>query len=371
MGPYEEDPKLQEFIRLYKQVKDNYVDPISSEELLNSAMKGMVSRLDLYSHVFVGQKEVQEVIGQLRGRNYVGIGISVIVVSGDTYVTEAFEGYAADTSGIKAGDMIVEIEGVVIKGMAENKIRSLISAGEEGTIITIKTRGFQSDTITTHSVIRESVRINSVVYKDLADNISYIKIREFGEEAALQFRTVLTGSANKDGLIIDLRNNLGGFSDIAVEIVSCFIGPNKTAALVAERDRIRKSRLTPQTSVIFPRPPKVVILANKYSASASELMLGSLKYYGLATFIGETTYGKGVFQHRINVNNPQQFPDKHTSLLLDVTAGHYYLPDGTDIHGVGINPDIKVEQPNDFRAYDYLTEKDAQFQAALKFLKNR
>src|SRR3989344_3684900 len=372
------DDKMKEFMKVYAEVQNRYGDKKSPEELMNLAMKGMVSGLDPYSNLFIGS-EVKGVVSNFTDRKYIGgIGLSIMRLGKSIYVTEVFEGYSASKAGIRPGDVILSINGRSVYSLAPDQVVNLV-LGKEGTSVSLEIKGLHAQKPQVFNLIREKIEVDSVVYKDLSKDIGYIKIRSFTDQTVgkLFFSLVQIEVDRKSGLIIDLRDNGGGSLRAVASALEFLVGSGKLILEIRGREYVRKYEtamgvITPlQPRRIDQNPPKVVVLINNLSASASEVMAGNLKHYKVATLIGVRTYGKATVQDYIDVERPGSLPTAETKLLLGVTTARYFLPDGTNISSVGVNPDIEVEQPDNFRSYEYLTEKDSQFQAALQFLRKK
>jgi len=362
--------KLSDFIKVCSTIQELYIEERPCSKLIDTAMRGMTVDLDVYSNIYIGTEEVRKVLNITDGKKYMGVGIEMVVIGSETFITEVLENHPVASTGIKPGDEILEINGTNIRGMSFDDISNLI-VGEAGTSVNFRIRSRRSRRVETYLLPRRVINVNSVAYKAINDDYSYIKIRDFSEKSATEFYNLMANAKDKSGLIMDLRNNLGGLIVPTVDIVGFFIGPDQLVITSKGRTDVNLDWKTSSSLTAGQYPKKIIILTNRYSASASEIMVGSLKHYGLVTVIGERTYGKGVYQRLIDISNQGRLPDKNTNLILSLTVGHYYLPDGTDIHKVGIKPDIEIRQPQDFRAYEYLTEKDAQFQAALDFLRKK
>lgn len=359
--------KLEEFMKVLAATRALYVDEKSPDELINLAMKGVVSGLDPYSHLYIGP-EVQVAVEMLSDRTYNdGIGISVGLFSGYVYVTEVYAGYSAADAGIKSGDIITGVNGKKIYGMPLEQVVLLIK-GKEGTTVPVEVMDTHSQKIRSVTLIRQKIKISSIFYVDLGSN-AYIKVRSFNEETAKEFFQALMNAQGKSGLIIDLRNNPGGFLDQAVDMLSYLIGPDKVVIKAIGQTLRQEYRTKNVPNIPVKYPKNVTVLVNNFSASASEIMAGNLKHYKISKIIGVRTFGKAVMQGRFDLERPSIRPDKDTKFLLDITMARYYLPDGSDISSTGVTPDIKVEQADNFKAYDYLTDRDAQFLTALKFLR--
>ncbi|OGM99467.1 MAG: hypothetical protein A3B91_04125 [Candidatus Yanofskybacteria bacterium RIFCSPHIGHO2_02_FULL_41_29] len=361
--------KLDDFFRIMELVKAVYVEEKSDDELINLAMKGMVSGLDPYSHLFIGIEAGAVAEGFSRDKTYnEGVGISIGFFSDSIIVTEAFEGYSASNAGVKVGDRITKVDGKLVRGLTLGQVAGLIR-GKEGTAVLIEFEDSHSKKTNTFSLVRQRIKVNSVVYKDLEGDNVYIKIRSFNSETKGEFFSSLLTAKSRSGLIIDIRDNMGGDLDTVVAMLGYILGPDKLVINTKGRASNDEFRTEKSASIPLEHPKKIVVLVNKMSASASEIMAGTLKHYKLATIIGTQTFGKGVAQFVINPDSSNKPPNESPRLLLVITSARYYLPDGSDINSIGISPDIEVNQADDFKGYEYLTAKDAQFQAALEFLR--
>lgn len=366
---------LYDLFKVYSEIHVHYVDPKSSKELLDLAMKGMVGLLDPYSNLYIDE-EAQLVLEDFSEQNYKGgIGISIGIFNREVYVFEAFEDHPAGKAGIEPGDVILSIDGKSIFGMTTTEIVTLMK-GPDGTSVSVEIRSRNSQKPRTFQLIRQEINVSSVVYKDLDRRNAYIRIRSFTPETVARFSDALRRAGNKRGLVIDLRDNGGGSLDAVRTMIGNFIGPNKVVVASKGRDFNGDSQefiyLTPLqawTSVRY--PSKIVVLVNNFSASASEIMAGNLQHYEIAAIMGVRTFGKATVQNYLDLDKPDHEPDENTRLLMGITIARYYLPDGTDISSVGVMPDIEVEQPDNFRSYEYGTIRDRQLQEALKFLRKK
>lgn len=373
--------KIHDFFLVLHGARLHFIDEKTSAELLTLAMKGMISGLDPYSNLFI-DKEVQEMRkGFSENRYPSGVGMSFGRFGKYIYVTEVYEGFPADKAGIESGDMIKTINGKDVYGMDSSQIGNLMR-GPKGTIVSVELMSQRLQKPTIVKLIRQEIKIKSVVYKELDDGIAYIKVKAFKKlrETGAEFSdALLRASRNSRRLIVDLRNNHGGSVETVVDMVGNFVEPGKVVMVEKERYGAIRFNITEKKRVI-PNlyPKKIVILVNNNSASASEIMAGSLQYYGVAEVVGIRTFGKARIQVYMDLEKEDHTVDENTRLLMGVTTGRYFLPGGEnrkgdnigqDITNIGVMPDIEVEQSNDFRSYEYGTLRDAQFQAAIKFLK--
>ena len=291
--------------------------------------------------------------------NFVGIGIYMIKNTqyDKIQVLSTIKGSPAEKEGIQAGDLIVSVNGTEYKAddmtIASNNIK-----GEEGTKVTLEIlRGTEK---LKYEIAREKVKVNQVEGKVLSNNIGYIKFTSFDETTAEDFKNQYQELAKKgiQSLIIDLRNNGGGIVDQALEIADYIT--TKDSVLLYEVDKnnketVRKSEKDP----IINMP--VIILTNENTASASEILAGALKDLGKAKIVGTKTYGKGVIQQILKLSDGSG---------LKVTIEEYQTPNRNKINKVGIEPDEKVELPENISNILNLKEsEDTQLQKAIEMLK--
>ncbi len=358
--------KLADFLEVYDEIKVHYVDDKSTDDLMNLAMKGMVSGLDPYSNLFI-DKEAQAVIQRFSETNYTGgVGMTINRFDKDLYITEVYEGYSAYKAGIEPGDILTKVNGQSIYGMSVEQVIDLVR-GKQGTTVSVEMKGPRFQKPVTYTLMRENVNISSVASKPEGNN-GYIKVRSFLPETPKRFYDAVRAFRNKDGLIIDLRNNRGGSLEAVIDMVATFVGPGK--AVISSKGQTANKTYNTRNSygAGMKYPKKVVVLVNNFSASASEIMAGDLQYYKVATIMGVRTYGKATVQDYLDLDTDDHSVSERTRLLMGITTARYFLPDGRNITETGIVTDIEVEQLENFRIYEYGTKRDAQFQAAVAFL---
>ncbi len=263
-----------------------------------------------------------------------------------------------------------------------NAVTNLIK-GPDGTVVIleIKSRRFQKPR--SISLIRQRITIQSISYKNLKNNIVYIKARQFSEETPDRFFEALGQSQGKKGLIIDLRGNPGGRVDVVARMLCYLLGRGREVAMLKEKRRGESPYILTSTYYINDAnirnmditlpvnfPSKVVVLIDNFSASASEMMAGDLQYYKLASVVGVRSFGKATVQQYLGIS---LYTDSHDiedgEMVLGITTGRYYLPNGYDVSTNGVVPDIEVEQPDDFRLYEQGTKRDTQLQKAIQTLR--
>jgi len=364
--------KLHDLVTVQQEVLAHFIDQKTFAEVLDQAMIGMVEGLDPYSHLFIDEQAEALYKDSSEEDNYFGVGMRIMSLHKNTYVTEVFDNSPAAKAGIQAGDAILKVDGKSIYGLNTFEVSSL-GKGKVGTSVSVEIKNPRLQKPKVLSIVRQQVIVESVVYRDkgLGKNVAYIKIRSFlpDKEVIVRFREALNKATGKK-LIIDLRGNSGGSLNAVNRMVGFLIGPDKILISVKKRDQELPVMTPPLDSNSPKLPSRIVVLVNNFSASASEVMAGTLKHYKVAETIGVRTYGKATVQDYMGLDMPQHVV-LDSRLIMGITTGRYKLPDGADITGNGVQPGIEIEQADDFQPFQYMTKKDAQLQAALKFLKKK
>ena len=343
----------------YREIIDKYyLGDVEDTALEEGAIKGYIEGLgDPYTE-YISKEEMDTYLDDTMG-NFVGIGIYMIKNTqyDKIQVLSTIKGSPAEKAGIQAGDLIISADGVEYSAddmtTASNKIK-----GEEGTKVTIEVlRGAEK---LKFELTREKVKVNQVEGKVLSNNIGYIKFTSFDETTAEDFKNQYQELAKKgiQSLIIDLRNNGGGIVDQALEIAD-YMTP-KDSVLLYEVDKNGKETVKKAKEDPIVNMP-IVILTNENTASASEILAGALKDLGKAKTVGTTTYGKGVIQQILKLNDGSG---------LKITIEEYQTPNKNKINKVGIEPDEKVELPDSVESIFTIKEsEDTQLQKAIDMLK--
>lgn len=215
------------------------------------------------------------------------------------------------------------------------------------------------------TLLSPAAELKYVTFGNLEGNIGYIKISKFEKGQEKETRGAMRMLADSKSWIIDLRYNGGGFVALSVQTAGYIVGPGKLIASV--RGKLNFDYKTPLLPQAYPIPKSIVVLVNEGTASASETLAGSLRYYKMATLIGARTYGKSSIQAPCVLVAPST--DNLLTNFSVCTIGHSYFPDGFNLNGVGLKPDIEVKHPRWFRKKDIRTEKDLQLKRAIEFLK--
>lgn len=337
----------------------DYLGEIDENKILESTVKGYVAGLeDEYSEYFTKEELEEYKSNNIEGA-YVGIGVYIIqdVENNAIRVIAPISESPAEEAGIRPGDYIVKIDGEEVTGEdieeASNKMK-----GEEGSKVKLQIlRGEETIDL---EVKRKNVKVNHVESEIYEDKIGYLKIASFDENCSVEFEEKLEElqSKNIESLIIDLRNNGGGIVDEALSIADLFTDKDATLLITKDKDgneEVRKSKTDKKLDL------PVIVLTNENTASASELLVGVLKDYNIATSVGTVTFGKGVIQELLTL------PDESG---LKITTNEYYTPNGNKINKIGIEPDEKVELPDEYKnVLSVPKDKDTQLNKAIELLK--
>jgi carboxyl-terminal processing protease len=329
----------------------------SPNDFAYAAIKAMAKATnDRYTQFFTPD-EFREFNEALDPKAIGGIGVMIEpdAASGQVRVSYVLPSTPAERSGVQVGDVITAVNGTPTKGRGVEGVSSLLR-GQAGTVVSV---GLQrSGAPSTLSITRESVQPPTVVYKLLPGSIGYVWVIAFGRATPNEFDTAIArlNSLGAKALVLDLRNDGGGYVNSALDISSRFIA-NKALVTVEERGR-RATTIDANGDPSIAIP--VSVLVNQYTASASEITAGALQDDGVAPLVGARTFGKGVMQ------TLTPLPD---GAAIKITTAHYLTPSRRDINLRGIAPDIAVEENRDARFGD--VERDAQLRAAIAVLQKK
>lgn len=318
---------------LEKTIKDYfYLHDVSEEDMAEGIYKGMLNSLgDIYSEYYTAE-ELNEVMEEMEG-SYYGIGAYVAMDKESQLVkiTGIIEGSPAEEAGLQENDLFYEVDGEPVYGMTVTEVVSLIK-GEEGTeVLVTMIREGENDYLD-FQMKRRKVDTPTVHFEMLDDTMAYIDIMEFDTVTIDQFAEALAMAkgSGMEGLILDLRANPGG-SLTAVTEVARMILPEGLILYVEDKNGKRKD-YTCDGSRQLEVP--LVVLVDMNSASAAEVLAGAVKDHGIGTLVGTTTFGKGIVQNIIPLSDGS---------AVKLTISGYCTPNGNDIHGIGIEPDVEVE----------------------------
>lgn len=353
------EDKFKKTLYLKKYIEENYYQPIDEEVFEDGILKGLFRSMeDPYSE-YMTKSEFDSFMTHTQG-TYGGIGI-IVTPGEDGYITvvSPIEDTPGERAGIISGDKIVKVndEEVTADKLDE---AVLMMKGKPGTNVDITILRPNKKEPLAITIKREEIRLKTVKSRMVNDEIGYLRITMFDDKTAEDFKKHLSDleSQNIKGLVIDLRNNPGGSLRECVEIADELLG-KQTIVYTKDRAGNKEYMDSDARKVDYP----FTILVNKGSASASEILTGAVKDTESGVIIGTTTFGKGLVQAVRELSDGTGFK---------LTISQYYTPDGNYIHGMGIEPNIVIELPDELKDKTDLTdEEDIQLQKALEVLKGK
>ena len=361
LGQIDDAKKYSDLFELRSLLMAKYDGEIDDTVLLEGAMKGMASALGDPYTVYMDSEEYKNFVES--SNNFYGIGAQIGVRDDKVVIIAPIEGSPADKAGIKAGDVILKVDDFEVTEPNSEKVVSRVR-GEEG--VPVKLTIQRGDEVIEVEIVREEIQSESVKGEMLEGNIGYIQISTFSDEEVSNKFTAKLNELKESGmekLILDLRGNPGGYLDKCVEIASNFIPEGELITYTIDKYDNKQVALSQGGDTIG---MPLVVLVDGGSASASEVVTGALKDQGVATIVGTTTFGKGIVQQLI----PFIESNGETG-GLKVTTSKYYCPNGENIHGTGIAPDITVELSEEVLSQDYSRDIDPQFQKALEIIREK
>lgn len=354
----ERDSKIQKMEELISQ---RFLYDVDEGELEEYIYKGIMAGLgDPYSAYYT-KEEFASVMEDTEGVYYgIGVQASQSYETMESTIVQVYEGSPAQEAGLKKGDILWEVDGENVQDMDLNEIVSKIK-GDNGTTVHLKCYRPETEEYVEMDVERRSVEMDTVTGEMLENRIGYIQITGFEGVTAKQFKETLSDleAQGMEGLIIDLRDNLGGLVDSVVEIADWML---PEGMIVYTEDKNGEGeQYTSDEEHQFTKP--LAVLVNGYSASASEIFAGAVKAYGTGTLVGTKTFGKGIVQNIISLEDGS---------AVKMTVSRYFTPDGICIHGEGIEPDLEVELPEELKSQPVLTrEEDTQLNEAVRTVEEK
>ncbi|MCH2189061.1 S41 family peptidase [Candidatus Gracilibacteria bacterium] len=345
---------MTKFWEVYDIIKENNygLESASKEDIVNGAISGMVEGIGDPFTEYLSPTQTKQFIDTLSG-DFEGIGAVVEKHELGVLIDMVLKGSPAKKYGIKKGDIILTANTHKLQSLSLYEAINYIK-GPAGTQVILEVLRSGEDDILEIDVTREKIQIPSVESEKMNESIGYISLNMFGEDTAEEFEKALSELGDTDGIILDLRDNGGGYMVSAVEILSNFI--DKGEKLVSTKQKNTFFNRSYQSVGFHERySGKIVVLINENSASASEITAGALREYNKAILLGTKTYGKGSVQ--------QPFEMKDGS-LLKLTIAEWLTPKGNNINLEGIEPDIEVV----FEKQDYENEYDRQREVATEVI---
>ncbi|MCF6460428.1 S41 family peptidase [Clostridium sp. Cult3] len=352
--------KYSKAMGLESYVKDYFLKEVDEEKLVEGQLKGMFQALEDPYSVYMTQEEFKDFTEHTKG---VYGGIGVIVTPGEDNlitVVAPIEDTPGERAGLKTGDKIIKVEGQEFTADNMDKAVKLMK-GKPNTKVSITILRKDKDGKNNYmdvDIVREEIRLVTVKSDVIEDNIGYMKITSFDELTYEDFKKDLNSLMNQkvSGIILDLRYNPGGLLDICVDIADEFLDEG-----VVVYTETRSGERTYERSSNKHTDIPLVVLVNEGSASASEILAGAVKDRNRGVLIGNKTFGKGVVQRIRQLSDGSGFK---------LTVSEYFTPNGTNIHGIGIEPDIIVDLPEDVEEIGIENlDQDIQLQAAIKKMK--
>ncbi len=348
---HKNDKELSELIKNYEYITKNYNGKIDKSEIVDSAINGMLSRLDKNSNYL--DSTVSKNFDILLEGKYSGLGIQVYNQDKNIVIYSVFENSPADKAGLKAGDIITSINGKSTENMPSEKLAKIVKESKNGEIKLTYKRENKEKKIKLNIA---PVNINSAIDKTFEKKdktIGYIGLGIFANNSYQQFKEKLTKLEKKniDSLIIDLRGNSGGYLYVAESIISLFVDSSHVIYKI-EKDKDITSHYSKGNET---KKYKIIIIIDNNSASASEIVASALSEQYGATLIGTKSYGKGTVQELQNLKSGDKYK---------LTTKNWLTSKGTWVNEKGIEPDIKIEL-NEKYFEDPTEENDNQLQKAI------
>ena len=344
--------QLQSFSEVYLKIKQNFVQDISDKELFDNAIRGMLEGLDPHS-TFLNEKDFKDLQIGTKGE-FGGLGIEVTMENGFVKVITPIDDTPAYKAGIKAGDLIIEIDSKSVKGLSLNEAVDLMRGKIGNPILLTIAREGESGPIDI-KIVRAKIKVKSVKYELIDKNYGYIRISSFQNKTGKNLYDAISNLNKKSkgsikGFVIDMRNNPGGVLGAAVDVSDAFIkGKKKLVFTKGKKAKAVYEYFSNDTDLTEGKP--IVVLINGGSASASEIVAGALQDHKRAIIMGTQSFGKGSVQTILPITS---------KTAVKITTARYYTPDGRSIQAKGITPDIIVEdlQLNSLSNTETIKESD-------------
>ena len=345
--------KIDLFGEVLDKINKEYVEEVDQSDTMDAAINGVLQSLDPYS-TYMSPKNLEEMQTETRGE-FGGLGIEVGMEAGVVKVISPLDNSPAEREGVKAGDYIVKINDTQVQGKTLNEAVDLMRGPVGSTLeITVRRIGLRKSLV--FNITREIIQVASVKSEVLDEKIGYIRLTSFNENSDDQIKKKIKEfKKNKkiEGYILDLRNNPGGLLGQAIKISDFFLDDGEIVSTKGRKKNENQKWFAREGDIINGKA--LIVLINKGSASASEIVAGALKDHKRAVLVGEKSYGKGSVQSIIPLKNRG---------AIRLTISKYYLPSGRSISEVGVTPDITVEEESD--DFRILSENDNQLKFARK-----
>ncbi len=343
------------FWEAYEKIKQRYVNPekIDGQKILYGAISGMLESLEDPYTVFFKPDDTKKFLEDISG-SFEGVGMEIGIKDEDLQVIAPLEGTPAQEAGLMPGDKIIKVNDELTPDLTLDEVVNMIR-GPKGTSVTLTIFRQGWETTKDVSIERGVIEIPSLRWELIEDNIAYIKLYQFSQKAGLDFAKIAIEilASDADKIILDIRNNPGGYLEVARDIASFFL--ERGDLVVIEDAGEDKIEYKAQGNSVFLNYP-VVVLINKGSASGSEILAGALRDNRGIKLVGEDSFGKG---------SVQQLEGLSEGSSLKITTAKWLTPNGETISKVGLKPDIEIELNEE----DYLAGKDPQLNKAIEILR--
>lgn len=349
--------RIQEVLSL---LQSKYMGELDIDELTDGAIEGILSKIDdPYTRYLTAEEYQEETRSSSEEYSGIGVHISWSVKEGKLKVIGVMPDTPAKKAGIRAGDVIIQVDDTVVTKDNITKMSDSIK-GEEGTKVNITVD--RGGTTLSFEVTRSHIIANNIESNIIDNDIGYIRILEFDVDIYKQFKAEydkLIDENKVKGLVIDLRNNPGGLVNETIKIANLLVKDGVILKVKYADNTVKTYRANGSNSC----PVPLVVLVNENSASASEILSGAIKDLKQGTIVGTTTFGKGIMQSIIGLEGGDG---------ISITVARFYNASEKEIHGVGIEPDIKVELGNGVDLESVIcTDKDSQLNEAIKVIRQK
>ena len=326
--------EFSEFKKAYDHIVNSYVKEVDREKLINAAIDGMYSYLNDEYSLYMDKNTTESLEQRLDGE-YTGVGIEIITNKDDgkIIINKVFSNSPASEAGLKVGDQLIALDGILLEGKENTYVSDTIKNSKNDTFRVKYLRNNKEYEIT---LKRKNVTIDSVVSEEYG-NVGYIQIQTFSATTSKQVKNKINDfGSNIDSIVVDVRNNTGGYLSSAYEIADYFIAKGKPIYQLKNKNN-KITKYNAKSGILKPFKG-VSVLINGFSASASEVLTLALKESANATIIGVKSYGKGTVQEKDILSS---------GAMVKYTTAYWLSPKGNSINGVGIKPDIEVKDSDE------------------------
>lgn len=345
------DENVQDFLNVYSKIVSQYYEDVDKKAVIDSAISGMTNYLDDTYTSYLDEDKANSLKTELN-KTYVGIG----VVLKDNKVVNIIENSPAHKAGIMAGDIVTKVNGNDVTDISKEQLAKMINENSEGADIAVARNG---EILEFDNIKPETLNSPSITYNMVENGIAYMKISVFSNTLSQQIKFAITelSKQNMSKLLIDLRDNTGGYLEQAYESAELFLEKGKVVySLVDKSNKIKKVKDETEEKQNIP----VIILVNGNTASAAEIFASSLKDSYGANIVGKTTFGKGKVQHTYSLDSGG---------LVKYTSSKWLRPNGQCIDNIGITPDYDIDNSVTQNEENVSTLIDNQYNKAMELLK--